>query len=84
MKKIGEWFVNLWPFFVTILVISVPLTLLWYKPEKQIRKESEPLREFKDGIQHHLVWSLKGECYFVMPADSVTVYLIAVPDCNRK
>lgn len=47
-------------------------------------KENAALKEYKDGIQNHLTWSLKGECYFVRPNDDVTVYLIRVQDCDRK
>ena len=35
------------------------------------------------SIQHHLVWSNKGECYFVRPATN-TVYLVRVEDCDKK
>jgi len=44
----------------------------------------EALKEFKDGVQNHLVWSLKGECFFVRPYSDVTVYLIRVSDCDKK
>ena len=36
------------------------------------------------SIQHHLVWSIKGECYFVRPYSTETVYLIRVQDCDKK
>ena len=36
------------------------------------------------SIQHHLVWSTKGECYFVRPYSAETVYLIRVQDCDKK
>jgi hypothetical protein len=36
------------------------------------------------SIQHHLVWSNKGECYFVRPYSSEVVYLIRVQDCDKK
>ena len=35
------------------------------------------------SIQHHLVWSTKGECFFVRPYSSETVYLIRVQDCDK-
>ena len=44
----------------------------------------EVLKDFKDGIQNHLVWSISGKCYFVRPNNDVTVYLIPVADCDRK
>lgn len=44
----------------------------------------ETLKEFKDGVQNHLVWSIRGECFFVRPHSDVTVYLIRVIDCDKK
>lgn len=84
MKKIGEWFVNNSMWIAFIAIVAVPLTLILRSSDKEFRKEAEPLKEFKDGIQNHLVWSLKGECYFVRPNDDVTVYLIRVNDCDKK
>jgi hypothetical protein len=40
------------------------------------------LPEYKDGIQNHLVWDIKGQCFFVRPATN-TVYLIRVQDCDK-
>ena len=42
----------------------------------------QPLTEYKTGIQNHLVWNIKGECFFVRPAVN-TVYLIRVEDCDK-
>ena len=42
------------------------------------------LKEYKDGIQNHLTWDIKGQCFFVRPNDDVTVYLIRVQDCDKK
>ena len=36
------------------------------------------------SIQHHLVWSNRGECFFVRPYSNETVYLIPVKDCDKK
>jgi len=35
------------------------------------------------SIQHRLVWSTKGECFFVRPYSNETVYLIRVQDCDK-
>jgi hypothetical protein len=43
----------------------------------------KPLTDYKGGIQNHLVWSIKGECYFVRPSVN-TVYLIRVEDCDKE
>ena len=40
--------------------------------------------DFKGGIQNHLVWSNKGECFFVRPYSDEVVYLIRVGDCDKK
>jgi hypothetical protein len=47
-------------------------------------KTATPLKEYKDGIQNHLTWNIKGECFFVRPNDDVTVYLVRVQDCDKK
>ena len=51
-----------------------------------VKEDKKPLqlKEYKDGIQNHLTWNIKGECYFVRPNDDVTVYLIRVADCDKK
>ena len=48
------------------------------------RKPKPILKDYKDGIQNHLIWNIKGECYFVRPNDDITVYLIRVQDCDKK
>ena len=42
------------------------------------------VKDFKDGVQNHLIWSIKGECYFVRPESEKTVFLIRVVDCDKK
>jgi glycerol uptake facilitator-like aquaporin len=44
--------------------------------------ENPPLKEYEGGIQNHLVWDIKGQCYFVRPANNA-VYLIRVNDCDK-
>jgi hypothetical protein len=48
------------------------------------QKDVLKLKEYKDGIQNHLVWDIKGACFFVRPHTDVTTYLIRVSDCDRK
>jgi hypothetical protein len=62
----------LWVFVVVILFFPMP------------PKVNPVLKDYKDGIQNHLTWSIKGECFFVRPNDEVTVYLVRVPDCDKK
>ena len=44
--------------------------------------ENPPLKEYEGGIQNHLVWDIKGQCFFVRPANNA-VYLIRVNDCDK-
>jgi hypothetical protein len=52
----------------------------------QINKATNTVeyKDFKDGIQNHLVWSIKGECFFVRPQTELTVHLVRVADCDKK
>jgi len=65
----------------TIIFIGVVVYLFVMPP---FQKENPVLKDYKDGIQNHLTWSIKGECFFVRPNDDVTVYLVRVPDCDKK
>lgn len=66
----------------SLMVLSVASVILanimYEKPPNPV------LKEYKDGVQNHLIWNIKGECYFVRPNDDVTVYLIRVQDCDKK
>ena len=70
---------NLIGYILAILLVAY--TVAFYaKPTPT----PDTLKDFKDGIQNHLVWSIKGECFFVRPHAETTVYLIRVADCDRK
>jgi hypothetical protein len=47
-----------------------------------VRKPSA-INVSEGSIQHHLVWSAKGECFFVRPYSNEVVYLIRVNDCDK-
>lgn len=34
-------------------------------------------------IKNHLVWSIKGECYFVKPLNATDNLLVRVNDCDK-
>lgn len=78
-KEFFSWFDNFRMMMICIIFVIMGETYL------QIDKIMNPpeLQQFKGGIQNHLVWSNKGECYFVRPANGQTVYLIKVEDCNK-
>jgi hypothetical protein len=65
---------------LTWLVLFTVLFLAYGKQQEDVLK----LKEYKDGIQNHLVWDIKGACFFVRPHTDVTTYLIRVSDCDRK
>ena len=62
------------------------LLIYWFfvTPMFWSSKTNDKLKDFKDGIQNHLTWSIKGECFFVRPATGQTVYLVKVEDCDKK
>jgi len=39
--------------------------------------------EFDGSIQNKLVWSVKGECYFVRPLNQTDTLLVRVSDCDK-
>ena len=83
MKNMINWFKNnisnLIGYILVILLMVYTVAFYVMPTPKQ-----EVLKDFKDGIQNHLVWSISGKCYFVRPNNDVTVYLIPVADCDRK
>jgi hypothetical protein len=82
LNKIYIWVgKNAIPVFVFALVITCLTSL--YSLIDVVRKPPA-LDNFEGGIQNHLVWSNKGECFFVRPYSNETIYLIRVLDCDRK
>ena len=79
-KKFFDWFDNFR--MMMICLIFAGACEIYLTMDKQLNPPE--LKEFKGGIQNHLVWSNKGECYFVRPAVNQTVYLIKVEDCDKK
>ena len=80
--KFSDWILKQWHYivFVLVLVAFYMVAFGGYLSGKQ----NEVLKDYKDGIQNHLTWNIKGECFFVRPNDDVTVYLIRVADCDKK
>jgi hypothetical protein len=67
--------------FLLSLLIS---SLVWVFSLIDVVRKPPQLEKFEGGIQNHLVWSIKGECFFVRPHSTETVYLIRVQDCDKK
>jgi hypothetical protein len=84
--KFVEWFVKRKSEFefAAALIFILVTTIAGINYASQLRFNEPELLEFKDGVQNHLVWSVKGECYFVRPNTSKTTFLIRVEDCDKK
>ena len=67
-----------------LIIVPILLLCLLLSAITKLEQTQDVLKDFKDGIQNHLVWSIKGECFFVRPHTEQTVYLIRVADCDRK
>lgn len=64
-----------------ILALGIVVGLNYYVDNYLVPPD---VKDFKDGVQNHLIWSIKGECYFVRPESEKTVFLIRVVDCDKK
>ena len=83
MKKTIDFIKEFWlQIFFTLVALGSVVS--WVRMTIYDIKQPEQLLEAKDGIQNHLVWSNKGECYFVRPHTPKTTYLIRVEDCDKK
>ena len=67
-----------------ILVLLIAASAITIFNLIEIVRKPTPITVVEGSIQHHLVWSLKGECFFVKPYSEDTVYLIRVKDCDRS
>ena len=82
MKNVFAWLKNNFWYLLAYVIFMSGFVFMLFEMDKH-NKPAE-LKDFKDGIQNHLVWSIKGECFFVRPHTETTVYLIRVVDCDRK
>jgi hypothetical protein len=70
-------------FAIVLILLGISSAITIYNLVDVVRKPS-PINIIDGSIQHHLVWSNKGECFFVRPYSTETVYLIRVQDCDKK
>lgn len=77
-KKINDWYLANKTTFLLCLLVFV-LTM-YYSPYFM----NKPFNgEFDGSIQNKLVWSVKGECYFVRPLNQTDTLLVRVSDCDK-
>jgi hypothetical protein len=79
-KSISGWFKTYY-IVLGLIGFSILASILWTTYDSL--KNPPDLMDFKGGIQNHLVWSIKGECYYVRPYTTNTTYLIRVLDCDK-
>lgn len=75
---IGKHAIGLFVFAIVFTSITAIFNLV------DVVRKPASIDVVEGSIQHHLVWSSKGECFFVRPHSNETVYLIAVKDCDKK
>jgi hypothetical protein len=79
MKKIIDFIKSNLSTWLTFLLGCVIIYQVY-----SLDTKAPEFKDFKDGVQNHLLWSIKGECFFVKPQTEKTVYLVRVEDCDRK
>jgi len=81
-KKFYDWFLmNVGSWAITIFILTSIVVV--YQSFSHTPNTVE-YKDFKDGIQNHLVWYINGECLFVRPQTELTVHLVRVADCDKK
>jgi hypothetical protein len=63
-----------------LLCVLVFVVTVYYAPYFMNKPFSG---EFDGSIQNKLVWSVKGECYFVRPLNQTDTLLVRVNDCDK-
>ena len=82
LNKFYVWLGKHWFAFIAVsLTVSSGLTI--YNLVDVVRAPPS-VKDFKGGVQNHLVWSVKGECFFVKPYADNVINLIRVEDCDKK
>ena len=78
-KILKEWVQsNRTIFFVAIIVFGLTFHYTPYFTNKPVNGD------FDGGIQNKLVWSVKGECFFVRPLNQTDTLLDRVKDCDKQ
>jgi hypothetical protein len=75
---VGKHAIGLFVFAIIFTCVTTILNLV------DVVRKPASINVNEGSIQNHLVWSNKGECFFVRPYSSETVYLIRVQDCDKK
>ena len=78
IKSLINWLSNKKSLMVFgTFVFLVTIILMPYVQNRILSEASE------GDIKNHLVWAVKGECYFVKPINSTENILVRVSDCDK-
>ena len=78
-KGLINWFSNKKSLLVFgAFVYLVTVIMMPHVQNRMLDKSTET------DIKNHLVWSIKGECYFVKPLNTTDNLLVRVNDCDKK
>ena len=78
IKGLIKWFSNKKSLLVFgTFVFLVTVILMPHFQNRLMMETSET------DIKNHLVWSIKGECYFVRPISQTDTILVRVKDCDK-
>jgi hypothetical protein len=77
-KSLIDWFSNKKSIFVFGTFIFLVTVILMPYVQNRIMSESS-----EGDIKNRLVWSVRGECYFVKPVNSTENILVRVNDCDK-
>jgi hypothetical protein len=78
IKSLINWFSNKKSLLIFgTFIFLVTIILMPHFQNRLLSQSSET------DIKNHLVWSIKGECYFVKPINSTDNLLVRVNDCDK-
>jgi len=78
-KSLIDWLSNKKSLLVFgTFVFLVTIIMMPYVQNRMMQQSSE------GDIKNRLVWSVKGECYFVKPINTTDNILVRVTDCDKR
>jgi hypothetical protein len=82
LNKLYAW-VGKHSLYIGFIVFALLSVVTIYNLVDVVRRPAS-IKVSEGTIQNHLVWSNKGECFFVRPYTDEVFYLIRVNDCDKK
>ena len=79
IKSLIKWFSDKKSLLVFGTFVFLVTVILMPHFQNRLMSQSNDV-----DIKNHLVWSIKGECYFVKPLNATDNLLVRVNDCDKK